>query len=151
MSYQGKVSRPKSLPRAVFIVMALICSIALCSGLLGCSTSSGSSGSSGKNLDVAEEMKTPSLRDPGKMLTDEEMAEERKAMEFESYYRKWISDEEYMREWLNSGEQHEQWCVAMEEFIREIQNFSIADVPESDRTLYDQLLARVMDLRDSGV
>lgn len=96
-------------------------------------------------------MKTPSLRDPGKMLTDEEVAEERKAMEFESYYRKWISDEEYMREWLNSGEQHEQWCVAMEEFIREIQNFSIADVPESDRTLYDQLLARVMDLRDSGV
>ena len=38
----------------------------------------------------------------------------------------------------------------MDEFIEEILNYSIADVPEESRVLYDQLLARIMDLRDTG-
>lgn len=84
------------------------------------------------------------------MLSDEEVRAERKALDFEDHYRKWISDENQMRKWLNSGEQHAQWCVAMDDFIREIQSYSIEGVPEESRALYDQLLGRVMDLRDRG-
>lgn len=98
----------------------------------------------------ASEAGTPSLKDRGRMLNDEGVAEERRAMDFEDHYRKWVSDEEVMRDWLNSGQQHEEWCVAMDEFIEEILNYSIADVPEESRVLYDQLLARIMDLRDTG-
>lgn len=98
----------------------------------------------------ASEAGTPSLKDRGRMLSDNEVEEERRAMDFEDHYRKWVSDEEEMRDWLNSGQQHEEWCVAMDEFIEEILNYSIADVPEESRVLYDQLLARIMDLRDAG-
>lgn len=122
--------------------------------LMGLSLQGCHSSSSKDNVEVTENLNqdgTPSLREKGKMLSDEEVAAERKAMDFEDHYRKWISDEGYMREWLNSGQQHDEWVMAMDEFIEEIQNYSIADAPEDSRLLYDQLLARIMDLRDAGV
>lgn len=85
------------------------------------------------------------------MLSDEEVEKEKKALEFDDLYRKWISDENQMRIWLNSGQQYEEWCAAMDDFIREIQSFSIQDVPDDSKTLYDQLLGRVMALRDEGM
>ena len=48
------------------------------------------------------------LSEPDKMLSDEEVEKERKALEFDDLYRKWVSDENQMRKWPNSGEQYEQ-------------------------------------------
>ena len=125
-----------------------VLSVMLLLTLAGCGHDQGRSSDS-KNTEKGA-MGTPSLRGPGKMLSDEEVRAERKAMDFEDHYRKWISDENQMRKWLNSGEQYAQWCVAMDDFIREIQSYSIEGVPEESRALYDQLLGRVMDLRDRG-
>lgn len=128
------------------IAMALTTMIAL--SLFGCYSGSSKSSQTSSSEEVAG---TPSLRERGKMLTDEEVEAERKAMAFDDYYRKWISDEDYMRQWLNSGQQYEEWCIAMDDFIYEIKSFPIQDVPADSKALYDQLLARVMDLRDEGV
>lgn len=133
------------MPIKKIIAMAITAMITL--SLFGCY--SGSSKSS--QTSSSEEAGTPSLRERGKMLTDEEVEAERKAMAFDDYYRKWISDEDYMRQWLNSGQQYEEWCIAMDDFIYEIKSFPIQDVPADSKALYDQLLARVMDLRDEGM
>lgn len=126
--------------------MTLTAMIAL--SLIGCYSGSPKSSQTSSSEEVAG---TPSLRERGKMLTDEEVEAERKAMAFDDCYRKWISDEDVMRQWLNSGQQYKEWCIAMDEFIYEIKSFPIQDVPADSKALYDQLLARVMDLRDEGM
>lgn len=128
------------------IAMALCAMIAL--SLFGCYSGGSISSQTGSSEEVAG---TPSLRERGKTLTDKEVGAERKAMAFDDCHRKWISDEDYMRQWLNSGQQYEEWCIAMDDFIYEIKSFPIQDVPADSKALYDQLLARVMDLRDEGV